>query len=493
MTRDLIRSIAIIGAVLSGCGMAWAEPRIYFGNLHSHTSLSDGSGTPAQAYRHAREAGRLDFLAITEHSHAAAESGAGDRRDGILIANDPSLYDGADAFSLISTAKAFTKANEFVALYGQEFSTISKSNHVNVFDAPKVIDAPNGRFDLLLQWIKANPDSSGRDCVIQFNHPKLLSRAEVEYGRDDFGAAGDSEQQKTQKWVAALRPVACLMEVLNGPAMVRDGGHRAPEVAEKDYLEYLQLGFRLAPTADQDNHYFTWGTATDARTAVVVDGEFTKASLLEALRARHVYATEDRNLRLFFTVNDKPCGDEIDSPTTGSILDIGFAIADDDEPAASYEVIVYSGVVGSSPARPIETFTVTATGNASDDQWTIDSVPYQGGAQYVFFKVVQLHEDGEDDRSWTAPVWIMPPGAAGGAAVVAGAPSGGASYASKRSNVYHDRADCRSGREITAANRVSGAEVKDGRRLCRNCQALAQAGVAAADAGASPPRVATAP
>ena len=69
-----------------------AEWKPYFGNLHSHTSYSDGSGTPDDAYRHAREVARLDFLAITEHNHKSAESGAGERQDGILIAKDPTLY-----------------------------------------------------------------------------------------------------------------------------------------------------------------------------------------------------------------------------------------------------------------------------------------------------------------------------------------------------------------------------------------------------------------
>lgn len=129
-----------------------AEPTVYLGNLHSHTSYSDGSGTPHDAFRHAREAAKLDFLAVTEHNHAAAESGAGDRRDGILIATDPSLYNGADPFSLVETAKRMTEDGKFVALYGQEFSSISKGNHVCVFDAPSVITTPNGRFDSLLGW-----------------------------------------------------------------------------------------------------------------------------------------------------------------------------------------------------------------------------------------------------------------------------------------------------------------------------------------------------
>ena len=46
----------------------------YYGNLHSHTSYSDGTGTPAQAFAFARNTAPtpLDFLAVTEHNHSGA-------------------------------------------------------------------------------------------------------------------------------------------------------------------------------------------------------------------------------------------------------------------------------------------------------------------------------------------------------------------------------------------------------------------------------------
>ena len=125
---------------------------VYFGNLHAHTSYSDGVEEPSDAYRHARDAGGLDFMAITEHNHSSAGQ----------IANDHSLYSGSDADSLISTANRFTVDGEFVALYGQEYSSISRGNHVNVLDVPRVIDVPNGAYDQLVEdWLPDNPDSTG--------------------------------------------------------------------------------------------------------------------------------------------------------------------------------------------------------------------------------------------------------------------------------------------------------------------------------------------
>jgi hypothetical protein len=102
------------------------QERVFFGNLHSHTAFSDGSGTPAEAYTHARDVADLDFLALTEHNHAEALGS-----DNLGIGKDAALYNGPGTNSLIATATRMTEDGRFVALYGQEFSTISTGNHVN--------------------------------------------------------------------------------------------------------------------------------------------------------------------------------------------------------------------------------------------------------------------------------------------------------------------------------------------------------------------------
>jgi len=161
--------------------------QVFFGNLHSHTSYSDGSGTPDQAYIHARDAARLDFLAITDHNYSDAENGASDdRRDGILIANDFSLYVGPQAEAIIPTANRLSENGKFIAIYGQEFSSISSGNHINVFEIGNVIMVGNGKFQELITMLTTELDSTGNPTIIQFNHPALLDKPAIEYGADDF-------------------------------------------------------------------------------------------------------------------------------------------------------------------------------------------------------------------------------------------------------------------------------------------------------------------
>src|SRR6266571_2248599 len=88
-------ALLVLTVFFSNAALLRAEDKVFFGNLHSHTSYSDGSGTPTQAYTQARDTAKLDFLAITEHNHRLAEQGASpDRADGVMIATSPELYTG---------------------------------------------------------------------------------------------------------------------------------------------------------------------------------------------------------------------------------------------------------------------------------------------------------------------------------------------------------------------------------------------------------------
>ncbi|MHA1872344.1 MAG: hypothetical protein ACTSXF_15505, partial [Promethearchaeota archaeon] len=42
--------------------------RIYWGDIHAHTLYSDGSGTPDESYRYARDSALIDFAALTDHT-----------------------------------------------------------------------------------------------------------------------------------------------------------------------------------------------------------------------------------------------------------------------------------------------------------------------------------------------------------------------------------------------------------------------------------------
>lgn len=368
---------------------------VYFGNLHAHSSYSDGRGIPDNAFASAEAAG-LDFFAVTEHNHAAAD-GKGDARDGILIANDPTLYSGSPN-ALVEAANRHNVDGRFVALFGQEFSTISSGNHINVIDVPVVLRSTNGRFDLLATEVGALRDSTGAVPLLQFNHPRIQRSNDRDYGRDDFA------DERT--WVATMDPLVELIEVLNAPALSDGTGFRSDR-NEPEYFRYLNLGFHISPSAGHDNHYRNWGTSTDARVAVIAPS-LTRANILQALRQRHTYATEDRNLRVIFRANGALGGDIIAPPADNSELALTVELKDDDEPGARYRIDVYQDQPGGSPASaPVETFEVVGDTPAPA---RLDGVTFAGEGSFVLLRITQFRpdddEEGRDDRVWTAPVWF---------------------------------------------------------------------------------------
>ncbi len=127
--------------------VAWSNPiwvradppfRIYWGDIHSHSSLSDGSGDPNELYRYAREIAKLDFASVIDHDH-------------FLVAFDTV----ATAPALWAYVKAVTnKWNDpgaFATLVGYEyrgeFGTKNSVGDINVYSRGEDLSFFSGTWD----------------------------------------------------------------------------------------------------------------------------------------------------------------------------------------------------------------------------------------------------------------------------------------------------------------------------------------------------------
>ena len=357
---------------------------IYFGNLHSHTSFSDGSGTPDQAFHYAEEKGHLDFMAITEHNHTN-NIFPKDPKGGKIIGNEPSLY-----VTLIDTAKNDSEDAQFIALFGQEFSSISKGNHLNIFGVKEVVNdhvIENGDYkDLYEKWLPDHPEVQ----FIQFNHPWNGDRA-IDYGLGNYHGSYKKLRDATAKYVRTF-------EVINGPGL-SDGVHRAKLEGEEHYRHYLTHGFKIAAVADQDNHKRTWGTLTDARTGVL-SPNLSRDDLLKAIQARRCFATTDKNLRVWYALNTSMMGS--DAKTDSRKLKVSYKLEDLDESGAEYDLFLVYGstqMSGSTVQKKIETFNGDHSGNFE--------FVTQFSKTFVYLKFVQWPRfSSKKDSVLTAPVWV---------------------------------------------------------------------------------------
>jgi hypothetical protein len=403
---------------------AAAEP-VWYGLLHAHTYFSDGSGTPTQAYARAKEK-NLSFFAVTEHNHAAAEAGAKERADKVLIATTPDLYNSTapvavrrepkngppqtvTVSSVISAARAASDGS-FIGLYGQEFSTISSGNHLNVLQWDDVLTVPNGSFKELYNLIDTKVGQGTPLPVIQLNHPNFvpdlfLSSTKSNEKRNDYGF--DDYGKDFRALVNASDRYVCLIEVLSGPAMTEESHQRYHynDSHERDYYYYLSQGYHLSPSVGHDNHYPTWGDATPARMGVYASN-LTPDELYRAMRANRTFATEDSDLAVQLTINGQSMGSVLTVPAGGT-LELALTVQDPTDPSAQYEATLVHGFV--EPQRQstltrldladgeVETY-VLDTSTVSLDPQRADGSPE--------FYYVRITQQTDGDRAWTAPIWI---------------------------------------------------------------------------------------
>jgi hypothetical protein len=373
---------------------ATASLNFYFGNLHAHTAYSDGTGTPKEAYSYARTKGKLDFLAVTEHNHAAAE-GTGDDPLFLHVAKDSGLYS-----KLIDHADTADKDGEFVTIYGQEFSAIKTGgNHTNVFMARKVITTKNGDYKTVFTdgWMDEYDVE-----LIQFNHPWEMGIPSNKIGTPQDKNYGFNKYPNRAAFVEAVDGRVTLVEVINGPGTKnpapgqvfkskRDGSY---------YMRYLNMGLHVAPTADQDNHWRTWGTLTQART-VVLAPKLTRKEVLKALKERRVYATQDSDLKIHLTVNGEPMGSRLEALDDGEEVTVEVRLEDDDDDNSSYLVsLYYDDRPGFSIAKVVEQATVD-----NNEGVTFTHAP-KSGRGYYFIEVKSTKGGNKGLMAWTAPVWL---------------------------------------------------------------------------------------
>lgn len=257
-------------------GVTLGNPlRVFFGDLHSHTSYSDGTLVPTVAHQYARNEAKLDVFSLTDHLEKVDDAEWLDMREQAWDAN----VDG-----------------EFVAFPGLEWT--KEWGHINIYD-PKTRVWPS-------EPAKFYEALAAAGLTAKFNHPGDGTKS---HGGLAYSEIGDQAIQ--------------MMEV------------RRPK-EDQAFIRALDLGWHLAPDGSSDTHSPDWGNVR-SWTGILAPG-LSSRCILDALKNRRCYSTLDRNCQLRFEAAGAVMGEIVEEPVQNVAVAVVVADPDEGDALAKIEL-----------------------------------------------------------------------------------------------------------------------------------------------------------
>ncbi|MBQ6293600.1 MAG: hypothetical protein IJK77_07015 [Lachnospiraceae bacterium] len=379
---EVVRADGVTGEKTWSFTVGEGGEQLYFGQLHSHTTYSDGSGSLETALDYIRnipESANIQFVAFTDHSNYFDNQG-GANPEGALydmsLASDYSRNLWNSYKNTVAAFNADTANSDLIALAGFEMTWSGGPGHINTFNTPGIVSRNNTTLNNktgdagMKAYYALLSRTEGVDSLSQFNHPGKT-----------FGNFTDFSY-----WDAVADSRIFTVEVGNGEGQIGAGGYYP---SYEQYTMALDKGWHVAPTNNQDNHKGRWGNANDARDVILTD-DFSEQGIYEAMRQMRIYATEDKNLEIYYTVNGQPLGSTISEVPEQLELNVQISDPDSSDSISKVEVIVNSGSVAYTWNDAVE----IGSGNLS-----VTLAP-----DYSYYYIRVTEKDG--DLAVTAPVWV---------------------------------------------------------------------------------------
>lgn len=260
----------------------------YFGNLHAHSSFSDGNKddptkTPADNYNFAKESMCMDFLGISEHNHTKA---------GMSLSRwQPGRNQAAAATT-----------SSFLAMYGMEFGVIDDGGHAVIYGMDSLMGWEENQYQRFVARGNFNGagglfekiNDHGNNAFVYLAHPEPSDFNNI--FNDVYSVQADQ----------AVVGVA----LESGPANSTSVGYNNPG-SSMAFLNYYKIllskGYHIGPAIDHDNHNMTFGRTARTRLAIIAP-ELNETAILQAMRQMRFYATQDCNAKISFSIEGQPMG-----------------------------------------------------------------------------------------------------------------------------------------------------------------------------------------
>ncbi|MEE1038604.1 MAG: CehA/McbA family metallohydrolase [Eubacterium sp.] len=335
---------------------------IYFGQMHAHTSYSDGAGTCEEAFKYAKnEVDNLDFLCVTDHSNSFDSADSASITDGSMSSEWLEGHELAEKYT----------DDTFVGIMGYEMTWSNGLGHMNTFNSEGFQSRTQDNYKTFSTALNNyyNTLQSSPDSISQFNHPGTT-----------FG-----DFQDFAYYSEANDSLITLVEVGNGEGAIGSSGYFP---SYEYYQRALDKGWHVSPTNNQDNHKGKWGSANTARSVVLADS-LTEENIYDAMRNNRIYATEDNDLSIYYTLDNYIMGTVLDKDLVDDKVTLKVELSDPtDAKLGKVEVIVNGGLSIAS-----ETVTTNET-----------TLTFEVPSNYSFYYIKVTEGDG--DIAVTTPVWV---------------------------------------------------------------------------------------
>ena len=344
--------------------------KLFWGDVHGHSNLSDGLRSPDDYYQYARDISRLDFAVLTDH-----EPGFGPRgRELVADGQDPVNLWGISHMK----AMAYHEPGRFVTFSGYEW-TSGRYGHKCVYyltDDQPVFSAWDPESDTPEKLYKV---LRGRSAMVVTHHPA--------------GGPAPAELSLIDPAREPLVEIYSCHGCSDAPGIGRPLW-RLTEGRGFYVQEALNQGYHFGIIAGSDTHTSDPGNPLvkhplfphPHRVGImaVYAKELTRQAIWEALWARRVYATTGERILLDFKIDGHSMGEDLTlrKPPLVHMTVAGTA------PLAQVELI-RNGQVIMSRLKP---------GLDLELDWQEDQVH----VGYYYLRVTQ--EDGE--MAWSSPIWV---------------------------------------------------------------------------------------
>ena len=332
--------------------------KLFFGDIHGHTRLSDGTGTPEDYYRYAREVSRLDISALTDHA------------DFGTIPIKGAVWE--------RIKQAANKANEpgrFVTYLAFEW-TNWVYGHRNVYYRDG--DGP------VFRSIDSASDTPAKLW-------KLLEPYEAMTAAHHVGggpiATDWSIQPGPKEWLVEACSIHGSSEYYGGDSSIYN------PVKGAFVRDALAHGYKLGIIGGGDTHD---GHPGQRSVGAIVNGilgvyssELTREAIWEAFRKRQVYGTSGPKIILNFRVADSPMGSEVTWPASKGPIAIAIRAVGCDE--IEMVEIIRNG-------EPV----FQEKGEGPFIQFLLDDPQPPPGTSWYYARILQ--KDG--NMAWSSPVWV---------------------------------------------------------------------------------------